>query len=859
MDRVRKFLFMFRDGLVAVLPLALTAGLVTLIGGSVALGDLFGNGVYKDLKLNYPVFADLDASGDLYVIDGKSRRIVSISPDGVELWHADGGRRGSGFYEAYSLAAVPGGGVCAYNYVMSPVDSTKEREEIVSYDSSGRYRGALVRVENPKGPGYSDDERIGSLMVQDGYLYYFLKGEGKLDLMKRPLRTDAAGPDPAGHELVFSAPLTLDWVAAVPHLPEGVVLSDRKGSIYLLGRDGSITQPGFATGKPYEKPWILSVDTKGRIYILDNFRQVVLRADSIKASSLTTVFAEKDVMDLGLNRPCFEGMAFAQDGSGAVVDKFNHSVFVIDPKGNPRVVTGARMRTDDLVGYTVGLACGLAFLPLSLFAVIGLLRRLFSSRTSIIIKQVAVFLPLVVLSVSIGSAAIYRRLEASYQKELRTKLSLIASLGSQLVKGDDVDAIGSASDFGGPAHEALGRQVDSVLDSYAQPWTQDMRIVIYKYQDGRLFFVRNSSNYYGVMFPYGGVSPSHYAAARGGRLDTVLYSDEYGSYLGGLAPLRTTDGRIAGVFEVYHNYSSVEELATTFRQRLLLGLILSLLTVIVILVLADLMLFFSLASLERASERLMEGEVGVLVPAKRRDEIGDLGRDFNVMSEKLSANFARLRQVHEANARFVPAEFMSFLGKESIAKVRMGDQVKKPITLFSSDIRSFTAISEKMSPKENFDFINAYFNHMGPMIRKHGGFIDRYIGDAIVAIFPRSPDDAVRAGMDMRKALLEFNRELAEKGRTAINFGVGVHSEDMILGVVGNEARLAVTVVSSGVDLANRLEAATKEHHVAQVLSEPAWQGLSEDLKARFRHLGEILHLGESIAIYGMSDGLPES
>jgi class 3 adenylate cyclase len=113
--------------------------------------------------------------------------------------------------------------------------------------------------------------------------------------------------------------------------------------------------------------------------------------------------------------------------------------------------------------------------------------------------------------------------------------------------------------------------------------------------------------------------------------------------------------------------------------------------------------------------------------------------------------------------------------------------------------------------------------------------------------------------MDMRKALLEFNRELAEKGRTAINFGVGVHSEDMILGVVGNEARLAVTVVSSGVDLANRLEAATKEHHVAQVLSEPAWQGLSEDLKARFRHLGEILHLGESIAIYGMSDGLPES
>jgi class 3 adenylate cyclase len=82
-------------------------------------------------------------------------------------------------------------------------------------------------------------------------------------------------------------------------------------------------------------------------------------------------------------------------------------------------------------------------------------------------------------------------------------------------------------------------------------------------------------------------------------------------------------------------------------------------------------------------------------------------------------------------------------------EVKLGDQTQKEMTVLFSDIRSFTRLSEKMTPQENFNFINAYFKRVGPIVRKNGGFIDKYIGDAIMALFPASADDAIHAALAM--------------------------------------------------------------------------------------------------------------
>jgi len=90
-----------------------------------------------------------------------------------------------------------------------------------------------------------------------------------------------------------------------------------------------------------------------------------------------------------------------------------------------------------------------------------------------------------------------------------------------------------------------------------------------------------------------------------------------------------------------------------------------------------------------------------------------------------------------------------------------------------------------MSPKENFDFINAYLGHVSPVIRKHHGFIDKYIGDAIMALFPGKPDDAVQASIEIHQQLITFNQKRLKNKLQPIKIGIGLHSGTLMLGTIG--------------------------------------------------------------------------
>ncbi|HEY9706158.1 MAG TPA: adenylate/guanylate cyclase domain-containing protein, partial [Allocoleopsis sp.] len=113
----------------------------------------------------------------------------------------------------------------------------------------------------------------------------------------------------------------------------------------------------------------------------------------------------------------------------------------------------------------------------------------------------------------------------------------------------------------------------------------------------------------------------------------------------------------------------------------------------------------------------------------------------------------QLFQLNKAYERFIPYQFLQLLQKESIVDVKLGDQVQKEMSVLFSDIRDFTSMSEQMTPEHNFKFINSYLSRMEPIITQYRGFIDKYIGDAIMALFSGSADDAVKAGIAMLEQL----------------------------------------------------------------------------------------------------------
>ncbi len=173
-----------------------------------------------------------------------------------------------------------------------------------------------------------------------------------------------------------------------------------------------------------------------------------------------------------------------------------------------------------------------------------------------------------------------------------------------------------------------------------------------------------------------------------------------------------------------------------------------------------------------------------------------------------------------AYGRFVPRKFLHLLGIDDIRKVELGHQVERKMTVLFSDIRDFTALSESMSPQENFNFLNSYLVQMEPVIAAHGGIIDKYIGDAIMALFPDSPDAALRGALAMLDKLEEYNTGRERAGYRPIRIGIGINTGIVILGTVGGFGRMDGTVIGDAVNLAARLERLTKDYKVPLLISE---------------------------------------
>jgi len=200
-------------------------------------------------------------------------------------------------------------------------------------------------------------------------------------------------------------------------------------------------------------------------------------------------------------------------------------------------------------------------------------------------------------------------------------------------------------------------------------------------------------------------------------------------------------------------------------------------------------------------------------------------------------------------ARFVPREFIQFLGKKDITQVQLGEAVPKEMSILFSDIRSFTTISEKMTPQENFDFLNAFYKRIGPVIRTHSGFIDKYIGDAIMALFPNRPDDAIRASIEMWRLLNLFNVRRKEKGYDIVRIGIGIHTGSLILGTIGEIERMESTVISDAVNIASRLEGMTKLYGAEILITEQTFLRLNEPERYKFRLIDRVRAKGKSESI----------
>ena len=216
-------------------------------------------------------------------------------------------------------------------------------------------------------------------------------------------------------------------------------------------------------------------------------------------------------------------------------------------------------------------------------------------------------------------------------------------------------------------------------------------------------------------------------------------------------------------------------------------------------------------------------------------------------------------RIHEVTKKFVPNEFIRSLGKDSLSDVRLGDLVEKIVTVLFTDIRDFTSLSEKMTPEENFRFVSSFNERLGPIIRSHRGFINQYLGDSIMAIFPEHPDDALNAAIAMQKAVHDLNAERQLNNLPAIRAGIGMHTGPLIMGITGDEDRMDAATISDTVNTAARIESLTKYYKSPLLLSGETLRQITYPDTLHLRHLGQVQLKGKFnlLSIIECIDGYP--
>lgn len=251
-----------------------------------------------------------------------------------------------------------------------------------------------------------------------------------------------------------------------------------------------------------------------------------------------------------------------------------------------------------------------------------------------------------------------------------------------------------------------------------------------------------------------------------------------------------------------------------------------------------------LEDLTQTVQSIDSGDYRQTTTLKRKDELGILSSAVNHMSQGLQER----DQVRDLLGKVVSPEIATELLRKEI---ELGGEERDATILFS-DIRGFTDFCEHHNPKDVLQLLNRYLSSMSHVIETHQGVIDKYIGDAIMALFgvpidiENSPQQAVKAALSMKVSLDILNNELVKENLSPINIGIGINTGAVVAGNMGSSHRLNYTVIGDCVNLAARLEGLTKYFGVTVIVSEST----AKDCKdIHFRELGSVLVKGKKDSI----------
>ena len=287
-----------------------------------------------------------------------------------------------------------------------------------------------------------------------------------------------------------------------------------------------------------------------------------------------------------------------------------------------------------------------------------------------------------------------------------------------------------------------------------------------------------------------------YVIDTGNATHTGLYMDEHGSWVSAYAPIRDSSGKVTGILEADYDLSTFEAAFDEEQRQLLMLCLLAAVVAIIASVYFGRRLEHDLRAIRDGARAIEHEDYSHRIDVVRDDELGLVAAQFNRMAEVLAERFHMLK--------FLPRHTLDAVKRRALH----GDGLETErveASIFFSDIRGYTKMSEGLPDEKVVQMLNQYLRRQAEIIEEHGGTIDKFIGDAVLAVFRGEEHErrAVRAALQIQTAIARMNEQKAFE--RAVHVGIGVASGGLVLGEVGSEGRRERTLIGSTVNLASRL------------------------------------------------------
>lgn len=777
--------------------------------------------------------AIIDDQKNIYFIDSNNQRIVKLNSAGtMQIQLMDHGKKKQ-TYEFVDLTVDRFHYLYAVKIEYFPFSEMIQSESIIRYRPDGKFDKEIYSIQYDEEKGISKNERSIKYIhsIDDNVNFLVQKGQTislySYRLSSEKLMTISETTIPS-HFYVYQ-------MAAIAQ--EAITFSTKSGEIYRVN-EGQLVPLLVSDYNKIARgvPEALTYGFRDDIYFVDVHKNEIVRLD-FDDSSEQIFLRESDIQKQGYDFPLSNIQSFKTHNDDSFVITQSERIVVFDRQGAIDGVYEKAYFQQSFIffNWLIWLS------PLMLVAILAYSIRYFhvhimQRRTTLILKFAGLFICSMILIIVGIEIIVLKDYSNNIEEKIYQEMENIADVYEKSINGDILKNLQT------PRHYMNDDYMK--LKMLQEPSHYSINVL--KYDRGKIYSVVGES--YPMFFPM----PMNKE-----RLNVLEGNKEVENKSTIYRAIYDSDGNITGLLEFQRNDRYIKNEKAKMLQSMVINSFFIAIVIFFLFISISVYFIFPIRSLNKSVQEIARGRWETAVTVHNSDEIGILAQQVKRMRDYVRDHIQKITELNEAYYRYVPQQFLHYLGKETVLGVQLGDHTQEEKTILVFKMRSFYTFSKQLTPEENFKFINSFLKHFSPIIREHNGMISKYIGPGALTLYSANSIDAVQSAIGIRKMLFRYNNSQIKRSLRSIEIGIAIHKGPIMLGIIGEKDRLESSVISDDVNLTELLEEFSEVLGVSIVVTQSIIDDLKNVQNIHYRSLGivNVTELNEPIQLYDVFHG----